>query len=162
MRFSSSVFIMNQKYLGPRVIPQNISEKFSFSQKYSQKKVFFVVISGIRYPEVAQPPGIISKRLHNLRVTIHGNCQKKTYTNKLKEILAKFNKISEYGCEPLGIVTQRLHNLRVTIPEGCTAPKYCYPEVAQPPCNNILKSNNLRIQLPGGWILSKKLKKFKF
>ena len=47
-----------------------------------------------------------------------GNCKKKTYMNKLNEIIAKFDKISEYHIheivQPPVYDTRRLCNLRVS------------------------------------------------
>ena len=45
------------------------------------KKFFFIAISGIQNPEVAQPPGIVTQRLHTLRSMIPGGFATSGYCN---------------------------------------------------------------------------------
>ena len=37
--------------------------------------------SGLLYPEIVQPRGKVTRRLHNLQVTIPGNCTTSRYSN---------------------------------------------------------------------------------
>ena len=48
--------------------------------------------SGLLYPEIVQPPGIVTQKLHNLRVTIPGNRTTSGYSNP--EISSKKNLFS--------------------------------------------------------------------
>jgi len=57
---------MNQKYLGPRVIPRNIFEKYIFAEILKKNGFFH---SDFLYcnPEVAKPPGILQPAGNNTR-----------------------------------------------------------------------------------------------
>jgi len=70
---------MNQKYLGPRVTPQDIFENIFVFTEIFTKKGFFCsdfqnmmpgccTTSGYHNPEVAQPVGYNTQRFCNLRV----------------------------------------------------------------------------------------------
>ena len=142
MRILSSGFFHESKVPRPKSKPLKYFRNFLVFVEIFTKKGFFVVISAMQYPEVAKPPGIITQRLHNLRVMIPEDCAtfgypnldilqppgnntrkllEKTYMNKLNENMAKLKKISEYGCA--------MCILRVSLPGRCTTSGNSYLEV---------------------------------
>jgi len=78
MKFSNSVFFMNQKYLGLRVIPQNIFKYFCFRGDIHEKRFFCSDF------QVTILIGNTISRYRNRDIL-----QCKTYMRKLKEIMAK-------------------------------------------------------------------------
>ena len=141
MRFSTFVFFPESIVTRPQInTPIYFQKYFHFLGDIHKNSIFSMQLLGyctrrlhnfqvwlpggcgtskLLYPEVAQCPDLITQKLYNLWVKITGNCLKKTYLNKLNEIMTKFDKISEYCylymevVQPPGNYTLRLHNLGV-------------------------------------------------
>ena len=78
MGFSTAGFFHEWIVPRPQInIPKYFRKYFHFRGDIYEK-MFFVPISGLLYPEVAQFSGIVTRKLHNLQVIIPGNCLEKT------------------------------------------------------------------------------------
>ena len=103
-----------------------------------------------------QPPDIITRKLHNLRVTISGYCATSGYRNQ--EVVQSpgydTRKFSNQGRENYYDFIEFFqesffkNNFQIWLPRGCATSGLLYPEIVQPLGIVTRKLHNLRVTIP--------------
>ena len=100
--------------------------------------IFFTKIHfRVTIPRVVQFPDIITRKLHNLRVTLTGNCQTKHKGNCWVFPIEFFS-----------------NSFWVWSPGGCAISGLLYPEIVQPPASATGKLHNLWVTIWGNFTTS--------